>query len=392
MHFHRFPRAARCALALGWLGLAAAAMAADLSAEERLEAVRQELVRATLEGATQVQSTAWVDASGALRESSSFRQGMQVRGVRVLAYQRDADGQARAQVQWQGKEDTVKAKAASAGSPAAAPACAADGRLRHVLGLAVSLHGPWSEQEAYLAEDARLMLGQAWSGAAEASPHWRLMNLPVNLPSHRLQASLAVSSSAAYERLLTGAPPVALPAWVAALRLEPLPPVATWTDKLRWWEAPSPRMRLSLAVGSVDGSEPVFQASAELVVPVEIRQWAPPRLARTAQAQLSLLVARWAQALGERLACLPVKAQVLQAQADRVQIDQGSLAGLRAGQEWLLSDRQRVPQRLLEPGAASGLVLARVERVEGQRAELKVLAGPGERVRPQWQAWPMQSP
>jgi hypothetical protein len=30
--------------------------------------------------------------------------------------------------------------------------------------------------------------------------------------------------------------------------------------------------------------------------------------------------------------------------------------------------------------------------VEGQRAELKVLAGPGERVRPQWQAWPMQSP
>jgi hypothetical protein len=68
------------------------------------------------------------------------------------------------------------------------------------------------------------------------------------------------------------------------------------------------------------------------------------------------------------------------------------MAGMRVGEEWLISDRQRVPQRLLEPGAAQAIVLARVERVDVQRAELKVLAGPTDQVRPQWQAWPVQAP
>jgi hypothetical protein len=370
-----------------------AVQAAGLSAEERLEAVRQELLQTTLQGATLVQSTAWVDEQGALRESSSFKHGMQVRGVRVLSYQRDADGQPRAQVQWQGQQDSAKptpaapaAKSLSADAvaPAKPAACAPEGRLRHVLGLRLSVPSRSADQETHLFDDARRLLAEGWALAGESARHWRLLQQTSALPDS-LPAS---GSSAAYLRLLTAGAAAVQPAWVAHMRLEPLP---TESYLFKWWEAPTPRVRLSLMVSAVDGTA-VFQTRADLSMPVQISRWAPPRLAPAAQVALAQLVMQWSEALSDRLACQPVKVQVLQSQADRVQVDQGSMAGMRVGEEWLISDRQRVPQRLLEPGAAQAIVLARVERVDVQRAELKVLAGPTDQVRPQWQAWPVQAP
>ena len=371
----------------------AAVQAAGLSAEERLEAVRQELLQATLQGSTQVQSTAWVDSAGALRESSSFRHGMQVRGVRVLSYQRDADGQPRAQVQWQGREDAAKPAPAAPGAkslsadavaPAKPAACAPEGKLKHVLGLKLSVPGRSDHQDALVLEDARQSLAEGWALAGESARHWRMLQqVPASTDS-----LLASGTSAAYLRLLTAGAAAVQPAWVAHLRLEPLPEVNNW---FKWWEAPIPRLRLSLSVSAADGAV-VFQTRSDLPLPVQTNRWGPPRLSKTAQASLAQVVVQWSEALSERLACQPVKVQVLQSQADRVQVDQGSMAGMRVGEEWLISDRQRVPQRLLEPGAAQALVLARVERVDVQRAELKVLAGPTDQVRPQWQAWPVQSP
>lgn len=374
----------------------AAAQAAGLNAQERLEAVRQELLQAALQGATQVQSTAWVDAQGALREASSFKHGMQVRGVRVLSYQRDADGQPRAQVEWQGKQDAAKpapqqATAALSGPsslPAKPTACAPEGKLKHVLGLRLSVPSRSAEQDALVFEDARQSLAEGWALAGESARHWRLLQQASVQPEPALAAG-NMGSSAAYVRLLTAGPAAVAPAWVAHMRLEPLPAASgSW---YKWWEAPSPRMRLSLVVSAADGAT-VYQTRTDLPMAVQTSRWAAPRLSKASQAALVQVVEQWSDALSERLACQPVKVQVLQSQADRVQVDQGSMAGMRVGEEWLISDRLRVPQRLLEPGAAQAIVLARVERVEVQRAELKVLAGPTDQVRPQWQAWPVQAP
>jgi len=387
------PSAAKLALWVLAVCSHVAVQAAGLSAEERLEAVRQELLQVTLQGPTLVQSTAWVDAQGALREASSFKHGMQVRGVRVLSYQRDADGQPRAQVQWQGQQEAGKpAAAAPAGKPfsadAVAPAkpaaCAPEGKLKHVLGLKLSVPGRSDHQDALVFEDARQSLAEGWALAGESARQWRLLQQAPAQP----ESALVSSTSGAYLRLLTAGAAAVQPAWVAHMRLEPLPAESNW---FKWWEAPTPRMRLSLMVSAADGTA-VFQTRAELPIPVQTSRWAPPRLAPAAQASLGRVVMQWSDALSDRLACQPVKVQVLQSQADRVQVDQGSMAGMRVGEEWLISDRQRVPQRLLEPGAAQALVLARVERVDVQRAELKVLAGPTDQVRPQWQAWPVQAP
>ena len=98
--------------------------AQSLTAEERLDAIRQSLVQRSLEGPTQVRSTQWVDGNGALRESNSFVTGMEVRGVRILAYGRDMD-----------KQPTANGMQLD-GKTALAPSCtspAVDGAVWHQL-------------------------------------------------------------------------------------------------------------------------------------------------------------------------------------------------------------------------------------------------------------------
>ena len=65
---------------------------APLTAQERLDAIRHSLVEASLQTPTKVLSTSWLDNNGSLRETSSFKNGMQVNSLRVLSYDRDEAG------------------------------------------------------------------------------------------------------------------------------------------------------------------------------------------------------------------------------------------------------------------------------------------------------------
>ena len=78
------------------LALASGAMADVLSPEERLDAIRQALVVRAMEGPTEVRASAFIDGRGVLREASSFVTGMEVRGIRVMAYGRDMENNAKA--------------------------------------------------------------------------------------------------------------------------------------------------------------------------------------------------------------------------------------------------------------------------------------------------------
>ena len=103
---------------LAWLALAVCAPAAlaqavtGLSPEERLEGIRAGLVQAALQGPTRVDSVAWIDGQGVLREGSSFRSGMQVRGVQVLSYLRDSSGRPQAQLKLQESKASLDASSA----------------------------------------------------------------------------------------------------------------------------------------------------------------------------------------------------------------------------------------------------------------------------------------
>lgn len=368
-----------CAVAAGWLG---AAVAADLTPEERLQAVRQGLTQQAMQGATQVHTAAWIDEQGALREVSSFRTGMQVRGVRVIAYSRDGQGQPQAQLQVQSPQDLIKGQPGAA-KPAAGAQCRQPDSLRHVVGLYTQARGVWPVDEEHLRRDAAQALARAWLDAAALAPRWQLLDLP---PVSASAASL--TSSAAYERLLTGGPSTTpIVPWRLQVSME-LVPMPAPMIRLPWMNG-STLLRLSMSLQSPRENAPIVQRTMELPVQSQERSWSAPRIHPESRQQLQATVQAWAQAVNERLACEPVQVQVLQAQGDRVQIDQGALAGVRAGDEWLVSDRRRWPARMLESDAAAGLVLARVEQVSEHRAQLQVLAGPTAAVRPNWQAWPM---
>ncbi len=372
-------RCAAAALACAlWAGIGGLSHAAELSAEEKLQAVRHALAQEALRGATQVRTTAWIDAQGSLRESSSFRSGMQVRGVRVVAYSRDAQGQPQARLQVQGsQDDLVKADAAA---PPAAP-CLKTDALRHVLGLEVHLRGRWSVDDEHLQREAVQLMGAAWRGATDG--RWQLIDVAA--------AQTQVSSASAYERLLTGAGAASAALnWRLLLSLETVPavPARSW---LPWPTTEPTWMRLTLTLQSARESKPALQRTVDLPLLAQERSWAPPRLQAVSRSQLQALVQDWSKAIGERLACEPVGVQVVHAAGEQVQIDQGSLAGVQAGDEWLVSDRRRWPARVLESDAPLALVLARVEQVSAHQAQLRVLAGPSAAVKPQWQAWPMQS-
>lgn len=372
----------------------AADRSADLSAEERLEAVRHELLQTAMQGATQVRSTSWIDSTGALRESSSFRHGLQVRGVKVLGYQRNGAGEPRAQVQWQGQDDLLKPTVqsvapAAAGHTPVAPetaACTPSG-LRHVLNWSLETAGSWPMDEMHLVRDASQALSQHWPDASARQRHWRLADQLT--PTSATQGA---SAGQTYLRALTAPAPAAATAWTARIRLQQSAgPAASGVAWLRGGQPPWPSVRVWLSVTGAHLPQPVFEASADVLLLGQGRSGTRPQLAPAAQEQLGQLLLVWAQTLGERLACQPVQVQVVRADGERVQVDQGELAGLRTGQEWLLSDGHKVPQHVLEPGAAERLVLARVERVGPQRAELQVLAGPSAQVGAHWQAWPMQA-
>ena len=152
------------ALAL-WASVWCSSVAAQtLNLEDRLAAIRSSLVQAALEEPTQVQSTQWIDAKGVLQESSSFRNGMKIRGVRVLAYGTDAQGQPNAKLELQNKSALEKQ----------ACSVAAASTLQHVVSFTIDTGGPWSADDAPLVDALRTALNAEWQRASVASALWRL--------------------------------------------------------------------------------------------------------------------------------------------------------------------------------------------------------------------------
>jgi len=72
-------------------------------------------------------------------------------------------------------------------------------------------------------------------------------------------------------------------------------------------------------------------------------------------------------------------------------INAGSVAGVRAGDEWLLADPQSFPSRLVDTQSAS-VLLAKVVEVTPHQARLAVVAGSAAQTIPShWRAWPAES-
>ncbi len=330
-----------------------------------------------MEGPTQVQAVAWVDAQGTLRESSSFRTGMQVRGIRVLSYMRDSQGQPNADVSWQEEPGKPQATTASAAAePAKAePACAAGSHqetLKHLIDLRISYGSGWPADDLPLLQSLEAVLRDQWRLASASAQIWRMTPATDNNASAYEKALLGTHSSQASLQATLLLSPVASP--------------------LRSLPAGSPTaMQLSLVMTQGQQLKPVLDDKAQIKVGAVRQNWAAPRLSEEARSLVAEQVQAWSEQLQQRLACESVLPEVIFADKQEIRINAGTLAGVRLGDEWMLADSKQFPQQLLEPGVATQTVLARVAAVNKHQAQLKLIAGPTAAVQAHWRAWPSET-
>ena len=392
----------RCALTAGIRIAAAAALAlgagalwADtLSAEEKLTAIRKGLVQAALDGPTQVSTTQWIDGNGALQELSAFRSGMKVRGVRVLAYTADAQGEPTAKLQWQ-EADTSEAGAT--GKSRAQCKTPLNGRLQHIVGWSWLSSTPLNADSAPLMDALQSqVLGQLQqAGAAKA--HWRLVERPRSEGRSSYQQALLGSSQddlpwQLHFQWVSAAPKVAPTATVASAA--PAPAVATApgrSDLLTvpglQTEPPAVAVQLRMTLTARNQSRPALQSEVSLKLTSGDDNWGAPSLNAAAREAVTEQVRAWGQALQNHLGCQAVLADVTQASGAQVRINVGSTAGVRVGDDWVLAHDMNGVQRALEPGAPAQTVLAKVQSVGEYYAQLRPVSGNTQNVKTSWTAW-----
>ena len=369
-------------------------MAAEvLSAEERLAAVRQSLLQAALEAPTKVVATSWIDEQGVLREMNSFRNGMQVRGVRIVSYERDAKGQPSADVQWDKVGD------ASDKAPAVCPP--ASDRFKHLVTLQWDLPSNLAADERRMLESLRTLVGERLRASASTGGQWKLRD---KLPEPQ----------GAYARALLGeANPAAT--WGVTVRLVQVPAavaqapskpasdpnavavrVPGWftgsgSPQLYWDNAPRLSVRLELTLQERDAARPAFQRTLHVDLLSEQTGFGAVQLSEATRIALGPQVAHLAESVGAMLACRAFNPQVTMADGPQFQIDAGAASGVQVGDEWVLVNGQQIPQRSLDAGVIAQTVLARVSSVSEGSAQLQWLAGPQKAVQAQWRAWPARS-
>jgi hypothetical protein len=399
-----------------------ASVSAPLTAQERLDAIRQALVEASLQTPTKVFNTSWLDTQNSLRESSSFKNSMQVEGLRIMAYGRDDSGQPKAKLQL---EEAVKPAGASTQMPPSTQTptpttsmpksfqeffdvfkklgtkqLSSDppkfdphqvekicdtklkAGLKHVMG--VDLWMDASNPPALRASVIELMEEHL----VNDSPHgavnvWRMSK-------NNSEPSMA-NSMTAYERALTSNKPDLMP-WQARLAVKSdLLPKTERPNNLFGAKGPRVMTTLILQVTPRDGQKGILQEARTLQLELDAETWKQPKLKPESYAALSQQFQVWKSALSQLVACEPLTPLVTAVRSETIVINAGSESGIRKGDEWLIADPLKFPSQLMGKDGASKTLLAQVENVSAFQSELTILAGPSQSVQKNWRAWPAET-
>ncbi len=381
-------------LGLCWSAFPASAAAQALSAQDKLAAIRHELVQAALEAPTHVQVTQWIDGQGVLRESSSFRSGMKIRGVRVLSYAQNAQGEPGAKVDWQTPTPFNAAVAtAQAGPSQASKNCkrTEPGHLTHVTALAWTI-GPHSNgDDLALLQDFKALFRSDWERSSPNTALWRLAEPKTDVQrSSYHQALLASGADDIPWKIDLSVTQVPTPK--LALPFETLQKITGANLHLALVSSQPLRLQLQMTLSSRLQNRPVLQLSAPIELEAQLNNLEAVRLNPASRQRVFQQAQSWAQEIQTVLTCLPVMAQVTQATLSGFRINAGSAAGVRIGDEWLLADEQTIPQRLLEADNASNSVLAKVQFIDQYHALLQVQAGATSNVQRNWIGWAVEKP
>ena len=337
----------------GWL--AAACLAAALGAqaqtapagaahdpERQLQAIRDALLEKTLSAPVRVQSFGWIDAEGRLHESTQFTSDAKVRGVRVQAYVEDAAAPVRVQV-----DADVLPSGLGPRAEADPKRCLATAR-RWRQALHVESHLDISLAPLPAAEMAplRSAVQQAFLDASRDSRRWVAQARPPQ-------------PATSYEQALFGRD-MDRTEWLARIELT--------------GSSADPQARIELA--------PLHHPSRAHRVTVSL--WG---LGPTPQAMVSVMAEAIAS-LERQSACDPLWYAVA-GNGEQMYLREGVRHGLQPGDRLLLVERQHLPGRLLDPGAARALALVQVGTPTAHGTPLRWLAGPRPAQAGDWVVLPL---
>ncbi len=373
----------RTLLTLWVLCWACLTCAQDLTADQRLDALRKALIELSLEGPTEVRSSAWVDESGALREGSSFTNGMVVRGVRILAYGVDPQSQPYAQLALARQERLAPLSCKNHGS-----AGLTKGQIQHMAVMDINLSPKVPNKDVYQSRLVVLALKESLQNMAQQSGVFklRLSSLPVNVsnstgsgPSANVGNRAFGPGSNYYEQALLGRGEQRV-TWQVHLRLEPTsdeiskgpglkvvsvlenrldPRLSFVHEETLWFESmpekPSSAALSSVMLAQVDG--------------------------------LSTLLNHW---LEDQLTCIPPQFEVTTWTGSPLNVSAGSANGLKVGDKMVVVDPKLIPSRALQADALQHMAMAEVKSVTAFTAQLKQIAGPNLKGVFNWVAIPQQ--
>ena len=325
-----------------------------------LVAIKEALVSEAQATEAKVMNTSWLDAKGQLHESLMVQSSMRVRGIQIKTYLDEIE-KPKVEIALDDKQGllpecfikddhlrrTVRIVSAEM------PQVAAIG-LDQSLGASVSLlsrelFAYFKNSDYWFGKSASLQVGHYQSVVSGVRPE------PV-----RYELVIAATRGSRpkdhREERVPGSDPV-------SLFFQGKPSVFTEDWMLM-------KVHLTrLATGEV-----IWEASSNIRVPVRPITYTSQLLPDVMVRQIRTDVTKWINALNQYAMCQPVNFQITEADGT-VEIDGGITAGLKVGDRLLVIDEERIPGRVLEPGALAELSLAQVVRIEPDSATIKYAAG-----------------
>jgi hypothetical protein len=321
-------------------------VAGAIDPERQLQAIRDALIEKTLAAPVRVQSYGWIDTEGRLHESTQFSSDTQVRGVRVQAYVEDVAAPVRVQVEAHTQTHALPSGLGPRAEADPQRCLATARRWRQALHVETALGEALVPASVSGLAPMTARVQQAFIGAARESRRWVAQSRPAQPVT-------------AYEQALSGSD-LDRTEWLARIELSGSPV--------------EPMVRIEVA--------PLHQPTKSHRVSVSL--WG---LGTTPQALIAVMSEALAS-LERQSACEPLWYAVA-GQGEQLYLREGVRHGLQPGDRLLLVERQHLPARLLEPGAARALALVQVGMPSAQGTPLRWLAGPRPAQAGDWVVLPL---
>jgi hypothetical protein len=249
-------------------------------------------------------------------------------------------------------------------------------KLRHVMSLDIQIDS--SSNAVFLSSFLPLIQTQ-WVSQTSASGGWRMVN---TLPAPSMSNNMTL-----YERALIGNRPDQLP-WSAKLHVKTEQIEAPGIAGLLGEKGSNFFVHMRLQVAGTDGQNVAYEDITSFGLEMEKSAWSAPKLQLSSITALQNELQTMRSQAEEWLACQSVHPVVTAVASKQVEINAGSLAGVKKGDEWLVANPARFPAELMSKDGAPQTLLAKVQSVTPFHSQLVVLAGPAQSAQAEWRVWP----